>query len=71
MEVCKGVKKMCENIEILNNTKQEERKFAKRGWGHLNYRITKEQLQEVIKGKAIAIDDGEYTHWIALEESKE
>lgn len=62
---------MCQNVEILDNTKQEEDKFAKHGWGHTRYIITKEQLQEVLKGKAIAIDDGEYTHWIALEKSKE
>lgn len=62
---------MCEKVQIFDNTKQEEEKFKKHGWGHVRYIITKEQLQEVLKGKATAIDDGEYTHWIALENIKE
>lgn len=57
-------------LEIKDNTKIEENKFKKTGWGHGFEKITKQQLEEVIKGKAIAINDGEYTTWIAIEESK-
>lgn len=56
---------------ILPNTKREENKFAKQGWGHSSVSITKEQLEEVMTGKkAIALDDGEYTTWITLKKDK-
>ena len=59
------------SLTILPNTKREENKFAKQGWGHSSVTITKEQLEEVMTGKkAIALDDGEYTTWIALEKEK-
>ena len=55
-------------LEIKENNKVEESKFASIGWGHDFELITKEQLEEVMRGKAIALFDGEYTTWIALKE---
>ena len=55
------------SLEILPNLKKEETKFSKEGWGHGFELITKEELEEVMTGeKAIALFDGEYTHWIAI-----
>lgn len=55
-------------LEIKENNKVEEAKFSSIGWCHGFEIITKEQLEEVMQGKAIAIFDGEYTTWIALKE---
>lgn len=55
------------SLRILPNLKKEESVFAKEGWGHGFELITKEELEEVMTGeKAIALFDGEYTHWIAI-----
>ena len=53
-------------VEIINDNKEEIAKFHKQGWGESDYYITKEQLQELMDGKLIAIFDGEYTKTIKL-----
>lgn len=59
------------SLNILPNLKKNEKRLKEIGWGHSLELITKKQLEEVINGKAIALFDGEYTTWIAIEEPKE
>ena len=59
------------SLSILPNSKKNEKRLKEIGWGHSLELITKEQLEEVMNGKAIALFDGEYTTWIAIEEPKE
>lgn len=59
------------SLRILPNLRKEETKFKEEGWAHSFELITKEQLEEVMTGKkAIALFDGEYTTWIAIEKPK-
>lgn len=54
-------------VEIIENTRESIDAFHERGWGQADYYITDEQIAALKEGKAIAIDDGEYTHVITLE----
>lgn len=56
------------NIEMIDNTEESINKFHELGWGERMSTITREQLQEFIDGKVMAIFDGEYTHVIKLED---
>jgi hypothetical protein len=60
------------NYEIIEGTEESIDSFHERGWGAGNYRITEDDIKALREGKALAIDDGEYTHVITLskEESK-
>lgn len=53
-------------VEMINNTEEDINKFHSLGWGGCKYTISKEQIEELLSGKLIAIFDGEYTHVIEL-----
>lgn len=54
------------NVETIDNTEEALKSYANKGWAHSDYYITKEQLEEVMNGKLIAIFDGESTFTIKL-----
>lgn len=56
-----------ENVEIISDSEESIEDFKKRGWGHSDYIITELELCDLLKGKLIAIDDGEYTSTIKLQ----
>lgn len=55
-----------DRVELIENTEEAIKEFHKLGWASQDLVITREQLNEFIKGKLIAINDGEYTHTIKL-----
>lgn len=40
-------------------------------WGYSLYDVPKEMLQEVLNGKVLAMNDGEYSTFIRLKEGEE
>ena len=57
-------------LVIRENTEKEENYFKKKGWGHGFEKIRRKELEQVLEGKAIAIFNGEYTTWIAMNKPK-
>lgn len=57
-------------IEIIDNTEEDIKTFHDNGWGSSEWFITKDQAQEFLNGKLIAIFDGEYTTIIGLIDEK-
>lgn len=60
---------MTDGIRIIENTRAAQDEHGHM-WGSGWEQITREQLQAVMDGKQIAFDDGEYVHFISLEEPK-
>lgn len=56
---------------IIENTDKSKIEFARGGYGQTETVISKEQLQALIDGKALAFNDGEYTHVIYIGEDVE
>lgn len=52
-----------ETIRIIDNTKEERRKYHQEGSGERNLTLTEEQIKALKEGKALAFSDGEYT-WV-------
>lgn len=53
-------------VEIIENTPETIAKFHERGCGGEEETLTKEHIEALLDGKAIAFDDGEYTHVLYL-----
>ncbi len=53
-------------VEIIENTPESIEEFHKRGWGRENIELTWEHIKALLEDKAIALDDGEYTHVFTL-----
>ncbi|ETI84497.1 MULTISPECIES: hypothetical protein [Streptococcus] len=53
-------------IQVLKND-EEIIDLHEKWWGGENIRISKAELEELLKGNALAWGDGEYSHAIALE----
>ncbi|MGL5189105.1 MAG: hypothetical protein ACRC7S_05515 [Cetobacterium sp.] len=51
-------------VEMINDTEEEVQKFHEEGWGRTDYYISERQLHDLLNGKLIAINDGEYTKTI-------
>ncbi|MEH7251903.1 hypothetical protein V7111_07235 [Neobacillus niacini] len=59
-----------EEFEIIENTEEAKKAYAKNGWGQGEVVITKAQIQALLDGKALASCDGEYTHIVKLKEGE-
>lgn len=57
-------------LEIIESDEESIDKFHDRGWGRTTHVITKEHINALLEGKAIGIDDGEYTHILVLKDAK-
>lgn len=53
-----------DSVEMID---LEEVKESQSRWGNSFHTITKKQAKELLKGKVIYIDDGEYCHFIKIE----
>lgn len=58
-------------IDIIDDTEESIKEYHDRGWGKEDLYVTKEQIEEFLNGKLLAINDGEYTHTIKLLNKKE
>lgn len=58
-----------ESYKIYKDEEIYEDVFSALGWGHDRTEISKEAAELLLKGNALAINDGEYTHWIVIKES--
>ena len=56
----------CSEIRVLKND-EEIIGLHKKWWGGENIRISKSELEELLKGNALALGDGEYSRAIAWE----
>lgn len=54
------------DINIINNTVEEYNNYANKGWGQTVEVVTMKEIEELMKGKALAFFDGEYTHIITM-----
>jgi hypothetical protein len=54
-------------VEILENTREVKDKFHRMGWGGDENELTLEHIEALKNGKALALNDGEYTHIFTLE----
>jgi hypothetical protein len=66
-------KRMCIKVEdresyfdIIENNEESFKEYSKRGWGQSVIEMKMSDIEELLKGKAIAFDDGEYTNVIYL-----
>jgi hypothetical protein len=53
-------------IEILNGDDESINRFHDRGWGRETLFVTEDHIKALQEGKALGIDDGEYTHVLVL-----
>ena len=53
-------------VEVIEATEESISAFHDRGWGAGDYKLTEDDIKALHDGKALAIDDGEYTHVITL-----
>jgi hypothetical protein len=58
-------------ITVIENTDEAKQEFiscggCKFGCGYGNFEITKEQVQELLSGKCLIVDDDENIHIITL-----
>lgn len=58
---------LVDEIDIIENTKESIAGYRNKGWGQSEYVLSKEHIQALIDGKAIAVADGEYTNVFVLE----
>lgn len=57
-------------IKIIENNEVEREDFAEQNdsCGSIEFRITKEQLEQLLEGKVVAMSDGEYCNFLSLKE---
>lgn len=61
--------KTYDKAEIIENSRKAVEKFGTRnGWSLIA--LDEEQIQALLDGKALAYDDGEYSHFIVMEDRK-
>lgn len=54
---------------IMDNTPENENKLRHSGWGHEKIEVSFEDWKAVMQGKALGINDGEYTHYITVDKT--
>jgi hypothetical protein len=58
-------------VEILENTEEVKNAYHDNWWGREEIVLTAEDVIALLEGKALAFNDGEYSHVLVLEgESK-
>lgn len=57
-------------LQIIDNSYEACEQYGFH-WGYSFYDVPKEMLQEVLNGKILAMNDGEYSTFIRLKESEE
>lgn len=60
----------CNPVEVIDNSYEEMEKYGFY-WGYSEYELTKEQVQQLLDGKIIAVNDGEYSAFFRLKESED
>ena len=60
----------CNTVEVIDNSYESMEKY---GFylGYSEYELTKEQVQQLLDGKIIAVNDGEYSSFFRLKESED
>lgn len=53
------------DIKIIENTKEAMKEYG-HCWGSEVVKLSKKQIKELLKGKCIAFNDGEYTTFLVL-----
>ncbi|WP_394863024.1 hypothetical protein [Paraclostridium bifermentans] len=53
-------------VEIIENTEQSILEYENMFWAHSDHYITEEQLKQLMHGKLLALNTGEYSLTIKL-----
>lgn len=53
-------------VEMIENTKEAKNNYGFL-WGCTEHTVTKKQVQELLNGKVMAMNDGEYVTFVSLE----
>ena len=60
----------CNPVEVIDNSYEAMEKYGFY-WGYSEYELTKEQVQQLLDGKIIAVNDGEYSAFFRFKESED
>lgn len=60
----------CAPVEVIENSYEAMEKYGFY-WGYSEYELTKDQVQQLLDGKIIAVNDGEYSAFFRLKESED
>lgn len=66
----KEIFKNCDSAEVIDNSYEAMEKYGF-FWGYSEYELTRDQVQQLLDGKIIAVNDGEYSAFFRLKESED
>lgn len=66
----KKIFKNCNSVKVIDNSYEAMKQY---GFycGYREYELTKDQVQQLLDGKIIAVNDGEYSGFFRLKESED
>lgn len=58
-------------LEVINEDERDSFKERHDSCGTSEFKVTKEQLLQLLEGKVIAMSDGEYCNFLSLKDGEE